>query len=83
MRIRIQWSKRSRHVRPRTHTAALALAALLDPAALIAFTIAFWSLAAALHWTSNFFVATGFFSHWQSWVLTSAVLFAAARLLSR
>jgi hypothetical protein len=60
---------------------ALAVAALLTPSALIAFTISFWSIAADFRWTGNFFVSNGPFSHWQVWIVTAALLALLARLL--
>ena len=61
---------------------ASALAALLSPAALIALAVSFWSLSADLHWTSDFFVSRGLFSHWQVWSIAAAVLLITARLLN-
>ena len=60
-----------------------ALAALLAPASLIVFTISLWSVATDLHWTSDFFVSTGLFSHWQVWMILAATLLLSARLLNR
>lgn len=62
--------------------AALALAALLAPSALLAFTICFWSFAAELGLVGEFYIRTGMFSHWQIWLFTAVVLMAGARLLS-
>jgi hypothetical protein len=62
---------------------ALLAAALLTPSALVAFTLAFWSVAADLHWTGDFFLTHGLFSHWQVWICTAGVLLFLARLLER
>src|SRR5436309_1042900 len=78
MLIRIRWRRSS--VRSRQEM-ALALAALLTPAALVAFTICFWSFAAELQWTNGFFVNSGLFSHWQVWLILAAGQLACARLL--
>jgi hypothetical protein len=53
------------------------------PAALLAFTLAFWGVAADLHWTGEFFISRGLFSHWQVWLFTSAVLVLGASVLNR
>jgi len=62
---------------------ALAVASLLTPCALLAFTLSFWSIAADLRWTTAFFVSTGFFSHWQVWLGGAAVLLVLARVLGQ
>ena len=55
--------------------AALALASLLAPAAVIAFTLTLWSLGAELHLTTTkFFVTKGLLSHWQMWLYRRAAL---------
>jgi hypothetical protein len=63
------------------HNAALAMASLLTPFALLSFTIALWSIAADVRLTASFFVATGLLSHWQVWLVCSAALLLLARLL--
>jgi hypothetical protein len=62
--------------------AALALAALFTPSALLAFTICFWSFAAELGLVGQFYVTTGIFSHWQIWFFTALLLLLGARLLA-
>ena len=66
MLVRIRRRKRIRGAERKHSSFALGLAALLAPSALIAFTIAFWNIAARFHWAANFFVSTGPFSHWQA-----------------
>lgn len=83
MVVRIHWAQRSKGGAPFSQQLASALAALLTPAALIAFIIFFWSITAELHWKTNFFISSGFFSHWQVWLAASAVLLSLARLLNR
>jgi len=80
-RIRFQW--RARRVPAPPQNFALAAAALLTPCALIAFTLTCWSMAADLRWTSGFFVSRGIFSHWQSWLLASALLLLVSRVLAQ
>lgn len=82
MRVRIRRKPR-RSDSTRYNTLALACAALLMPAALLAFTLAFWGVAADLHWTGEFFISRGLFSHWQVWLFTSAVLVLGASVLNR
>ncbi len=46
----------------------LAIAALLQPAAVMAGVLAFWRFGADLQWTSEFAISSGVLSHWQAWV---------------
>jgi hypothetical protein len=80
-RIRIRW--RPQRVTASQQNLALAASSLLAPCALIAFTLTCWSVAADLRWTSNFFVSRGFFSHWQSWLISSILLLLVSRLLAQ
>ena len=82
MLVHIIWTK-ERGRPQQLRAVASAFAALLGPSALIALAVSFWSIAADLRWTSDFFVSTGLFSHWQVWLITAAVLLVAARLLNR
>ena len=65
----------------RFREAALLMAALLTPSALLAFTLAFWILASEMRWTGGFFVPSGLLSHWQVWLCAAAVLLALSRAL--
>jgi hypothetical protein len=87
-RIRVQAGVKRRPIDGTTTPApqqnlALAVASLLAPCALITFTLTFWNIAAALHWTVDFFVARGVFAHWQSWLIASSVLLLVSRVLSQ
>jgi hypothetical protein len=62
---------------------ALGLAAIMSPAALLALTMAFWRIASDLRWTGTFIVASGIFSHWQTWLAVAAALFLLASALNR
>ncbi|MBV8808133.1 MAG: hypothetical protein JO033_05615 [Acidobacteriaceae bacterium] len=62
---------------------AMAVAALLTPAALLGFTITIWSLGAGQHWTAAFFISSGPFAHWQTWLVASLALFVLAVILNR
>jgi hypothetical protein len=61
---------------------ALALGALLTPAALMAYVLGFWRLAADIGVAGEFGI-TGLFSHWQIWILTAAVLHLSGYVLGR
>lgn len=43
------------------------LAALLQPAAVMAGVLAVWRFGADLQWTSEFAISNGLLSHWQVW----------------
>lgn len=83
MLIRIVLSRPIGDAEQRFLRFAPAIAALLAPASLIAFTISCWSIADRFHWTTNFFVSTGLFSHWQTWMILAAALLLGARVLTR
>ena len=84
MVVRISWSRPDlRRASVHAQNAALALGALLAPAALTAFTLTLWSLGAELRLTARFFVARGLLSHWQIWLLGAAALSLCAWLLNR
>jgi hypothetical protein len=61
---------------------ALGLAALLTPAALMAYVLGFWRLAADIGVAGEFGI-TGLFSHWQIWILIAAVLHLSGYVLNR
>jgi hypothetical protein len=63
--------------------AAMALAALLDPAALLALTLALWGIAARFKWLGVFAIASGLFSHWETWLGAAAALELCALALDR
>jgi hypothetical protein len=62
---------------------ALAIAALLTPAALLASVFAIWRIAADMNWTNSFAIASGLFSHWQVWLGAAVLLQLCSRLLNR
>jgi hypothetical protein len=80
-RIRIQWTP-GRALASQQNF-ALAASSLLAPCALVAFTLTCWNMAAGLRWTSGFIVSRGVFSHWQSWLLASSLLFLISRALTQ
>lgn len=83
MLVRIRFRAQGSDQAPRFRDEALALAALLTPSALIAFTIFFWSISSDLRWTRNFLVSSGPFAHWQVWLGAAAALLLIARILNR
>jgi hypothetical protein len=83
IRIRIRWTKPGEAYRRRKQLIALGLATLLAPAALTAFTMAFWRVAADMRWTGAFVISSGLFSHWQVWLATAAILLLFASALNR
>jgi hypothetical protein len=69
--------------RRKNRRAALAVAALLTPAAASALVLGCWGLAADLSWTSSFAISSGLFSHWQVWLGAAAILQSCSRILNR
>jgi hypothetical protein len=63
--------------------AALALSALLTPAAVMASVLGLWRLAADLKVTGAFAISSGVFSHWQVWIGFAVVLQRCSWSLNR
>lgn len=61
----------------------MALAAMLDPAAVVLLAIGLWGMAAELNLVGRFAIASGFFSHWQSWLAAASGLELSALALNR
>jgi hypothetical protein len=85
MVVRIRFGKRSVVGRnwSENRRAALALAALLDPAAVMALALGLWGIAAELSWVSSFAIPSGLFSHWETWMAAAAGLEFCAAALNR
>ena len=83
VKIRLRTGPRVRVNRRPNRQIALAIGALLTPAAVMACALGFWRLAADLRWTSNFAISNGFFSHWQVWMAGAVVLEVGAIALDR
>ena len=83
LRIRFAKGPRIARMRRKNRRVALAAGALLTPAALMAFALGIWRLAADLSWTGEFAITSGLFSHWQVWLAGAALLQFAAHLLGR
>lgn len=61
---------------------AFAIGALLTPAALMAWVLGFWRLAADIGVAGEFGI-TGVLSHWQIWMILGALLQGAGAVLNR
>jgi hypothetical protein len=83
VRIRFGKGPNLERKRGRNKHAALALGALLTPAAAMAGALGVWRIAADLKWTGDFAIPSGLFSHWQVWLGSAAVLQLGSHLLSR
>ncbi len=86
MRVRIRLGKRVpvSARRAKNQRVAQAIAVLLKPAALLAFVLGFWKIAADLNWTGGgFAIPSGLFSHWQVWLGGAAVLQLCSYALNR
>ena len=82
VRIRFGRGPRVEKKRGKNRRAALAMAALLTPAAVMASVLGVWRLAADLRWTGDFAIANGLFSHWQVWFASAALLHICSRALN-
>jgi hypothetical protein len=68
VRLRLKTGPRIRKITGKNRNTALAIAALVTPATLLAFVLAFWRMSADLGFTSAFPITTGLLSHWQVWL---------------
>jgi hypothetical protein len=59
------------------------VSALLTPAVVSVYVLAFWSLTADIGWTGTFMVSSGPFSNWMVWLGIAVVLHGAASILKR
>ncbi len=62
---------------------ASAIAALMWPAVLTTYVLGFWALGAEIKLAGKFSIASGVFSHWQSWMIAGLSLNAATLSLNR
>ena len=83
LRIRLGQGPQLKQKKNANRRLALALSALLTPAALMAFALAFWRFGADMNWTGRFAIADGLFSHWQVWGALGIVIEACAVALAR
>ena len=85
MVIRIRFGKGSKVGKHRGKNRRLASAAgaMLMPAALMAWVLGVWRIAADLNWANRFAIPSGLFSHWQVWLAAAVLLQLCSRALSR
>lgn len=83
VRIRLQSGPRVRKNARKNRSLALVSAALLTPAALMAFVLSMWRLGADLGFARAFAIGSGIFSHWQVWLAISVAIQFLSVLLNR
>ena len=83
VRIRFNRGHQVHRVKGKNRRLALALSALLTPAAVMASVLGLWRLAADMKWTGEFGIPDGLFSHWQVWLGGAGFLQWAAWTLNR
>lgn len=81
LRLRLSPAMHRRFARLRELSSAAA--ALLTPAAAMAFVLGAWRLCSDLKWTGEFVISQGIFSHWQVWFAMAGVLQTCAAILNR
>jgi hypothetical protein len=83
VRIRFQRGPNVARKGEKKRRLALAVGALLPPAAFCAALLGLWRIAADLNWTGSFAISTGVFSHAQVWLVGAGMLQLCARSLNR
>jgi len=85
MVVRIRFGKPTKvaRVRRKNRRVALAVAAMLSPAAFLASVLGLWRLAADMQWAGSFAIVSGIFSHWQIWMGGAVLLQLCSRMLNR
>ena len=83
IRIRLRRGPQMREERSVDRRVALALSALLTPAALMAFALGFWRFGSDMRWTGEFAISSGLFSHWQVWTAMGVTIQVCAVALGR
>jgi len=73
VRLRLKAGPRIKKITGKNRNTALAIAALVTPATLLAFVLAFWRMSADLGFTSAFPITVGLLSHWQVWLAIALV----------
>jgi hypothetical protein len=81
-RIRLKRGRRIQRKQGKNRHLALAFGALLVPAALMAYVLGLWRLAADMGMAGAFGI-TGLFSHWQIWMVAGVLLQAASAAFNR
>jgi len=83
VRIRLHGGPKVRRKKRKNRHVALASAALLTPAAVMAFVLSMWRLGSDLGFARAFAIRTGILSHWQVWLAISVAIQFLAVLLNR
>ena len=83
VRIRLHGGPKVLRKKRKNRHVALASAALLTPAAVMAFVLSMWRLGSDLGFTRSFAIRTGILSHWQVWLAISVAIQFVAVLLNR
>jgi hypothetical protein len=83
VRIRLKRGPKVRPTRRKNRHVALASAALLTPAAVVAFVLSMWRLGADIGFTSSFAIRAGILSHWQVWLAIAVAIQFFAVVLNR
>jgi hypothetical protein len=83
VRIRLRGGPKVRRKRRKNRHVALASAALLTPAAVMAFVLSMWRLGSDLGFARAFAIRNGILSHWQVWLAISVAVQFLAVLLNR
>ena len=83
VRIRFGRGRPVQRGKAKNQKLALAMGALLTPAAVMASVLGLWRLAADMKWTGEFGISSGLFSHWQVWMVFAALLQGGAWALNR
>jgi len=81
-RIRLKRGRPIQRKAGKNRHVALALGALLIPAALMAYVLGLWRLAADMGMAGEFGI-TGLFSHWQIWMGAGVLLQTASAAFNR
>jgi hypothetical protein len=82
VRIHLGTGQPIQRKRGKNRSLALGFAALLIPAALMAYALGFWRLASDIGVAGEFNIP-GMFSHWQVWMALALLLNLAAVVLNR
>jgi hypothetical protein len=83
VRIRFGRGRQVQRSKGKNQKLALALSALLTPAAVMASALGVWRLASDMQWAGEFGISSGVFSHWQVWLAFAALLQFVAWALNR
>lgn len=83
VRIRLPRGPLLRANRPKNRQFCLGLAALLQPAAVMACVLAFWRIGADLDLMKDFAISSGPLSYWQVWLGIAVLFIATSSLLNR